>query len=81
MDAVRFIIVVLLILVILVAYNPQAREIVMETWEPIRPALVELMDNLYAAIRNLIAGNQSDDQIDNEPGPPSPNFDRIVTMK
>ena len=76
----RLIVVLLLILVIVVAYNPRARAEVEQIWENIRPALVEFMDNLYAAVRNLIAGNDSNDQIDDTPGAPGVNFDRIVTM-
>ena len=82
MYAARLVIVLLLILVIVVAYNPQAREEVIETWENIRPAVVEFMDSFYAAIRNLITGNDSNDPIDETPTPSAPgvNFDRIVTM-
>jgi len=76
------IIALLLILVVVVAYNPRAREAVIETWETIRPALVELLDTVYATIRDLITGNDSNDRMDETPTPDSPgvNFDRIVTM-
>lgn len=77
----RSIVIMLLILVILVSLNPQARAIVTETWENIRPAVVESMDNLYAAVRNLVAGDGSDHQIDENPGAPVPNIDVIITMK
>jgi len=82
MYAARVIVGLVLLLAVLVACNPQARETVIKTWENIRPALVAFMDNLYGAIRNLIAGNDSDDQFDGTPTPSSPgvNFDRIVTM-
>jgi len=81
MYAARAIVVLFLILMILIAYNPQASETARETWENIRPVFVEFMDTLYTAIRNLIAGNDSDDQLDGTPTPGSPgvNFDRIST--
>ena len=77
----RSIVIILLILVILGSLNPQVRAQVTETWENIRPAVVISMDNLYAAIRNLVAGNGSDHQIDENPGAPGVNFDVIITMK
>ena len=82
MYAARVIIVLLLILVVLVAFNPQARERVKETWDNIRPVVLAFMDNLYAATRNLIAGNDSDNRFPT-PTPTSPggvNFLQIVTM-
>ena len=83
MYAARVIIVLLLILAVLVAFNPQAREKVKETWDNIRPVVLAFMDNLYAAIRNLIAGNDSDHRFET-PTPTSPggvNFQWVVTMK
>ena len=77
----RSIVIMLLILVILVSVSPQARAKVMETWENIRPAVIESMDSLYVAVRNLVAGDGSGHQIDENPGAPSPNFDIIITMK
>ncbi|HLO30561.1 MAG TPA: hypothetical protein VK249_15565 [Anaerolineales bacterium] len=81
MYAARVIVVLLLILTVLVAFNPQARERVRETWDNIRPVVLEFMDNLYTAIRNLIAGNDSDNKFET-PTPTSPgvNFQRIVTL-
>jgi hypothetical protein len=80
MFAVRLITVILLILAILIVYNPQFRELVMNTWEVVRPAVVQLMDSFYAAIRNVIVGDRSNDQMDHPPDDPGVNFDRIVTM-
>jgi len=77
----RSIFIVLLILVILVSINLQAQAKISTAWENIRPAVVAAMDNLYAAVRNLVAGNGSDHQIDENPGAPSPSFDVIITMK
>ncbi|HEX9330792.1 MAG TPA: hypothetical protein VF896_02815 [Anaerolineales bacterium] len=81
MYAARLIVVLLLILAILVSVSPQAREKVKETWENIRPSVVAFMDSVYGAIRNLIAGNDSDHKFET-PTPISPgvNFDRIITM-
>jgi hypothetical protein len=81
MYAARLIAVLLLILLVLIAYNPQARETVVETWENIRPVVVAFMDSFYTAIRNLITGN-SDNPIDETPTPETPgvNFERIVTF-
>jgi hypothetical protein len=80
MFAARLITVLLLILAILIAYNPQFREQVMDTWEAVKPAVVQLMDGFYAAFRNVIVGDGSNDQMDHPPGDPGVNFDRIVTM-
>lgn len=79
MFAARLITVILLIMAILIAYNPQFHELVMDTWEAVRPAVVQFMDGFYAAIRSLIAGNGSNDQMDHPPENPGVNFDRIVT--
>jgi hypothetical protein len=77
----RSIIIVLLILVILVSMNPQASAKVMETWESIKLAVVASMDNMYASIRNLVAGNDSDNRTNDSPITPGVNFDVIITMK
>ena len=77
----RSIIILFLILVILVSMNPQARAKVMETWESIKPAVVVSMDNMYASIRNLVAGNDSDNRTNDSPITPGVNFDVIITMK
>ena len=80
MYAARLITVVLLITAILIAYSPQFREQVSETWETIKPTVVELMDGSYAVIRNLIIGSGSHDRMEETPHNPGVNFDRIVTM-
>lgn len=81
MSAVRAVIVLLLILAVVVAYNPRARVEAVEIWETIRPAVVEFMDKFYAAVRNLINGNDSEDERDETPVPgPGVNFDRVVTL-
>jgi hypothetical protein len=81
MSAMRAVIVLLLILAVVIAYNPRARAEAAETWDTIRPAVVEFMDKFYAAVRNLINGKDSEDEIDETPVPgPGVNFDRIVTL-
>jgi hypothetical protein len=77
----RSIMILFLILAILVSVSPQARTIVVETWKEIRPAVVESMDNLYAAVRSLVAGNDSDNRTHDTPVSPGINFDVIITMK
>jgi hypothetical protein len=77
----RSIIILLLILVILVSMNPQARAKMMETWESVKPAVVASMDNMYASIRNLVVGNDSDNRTNDSPITPGVNFDVIITMK
>ena len=80
MYAARLIAVILLILAILIAYSPQAREQAAESWEAIRPVLAEFMDGFYAAIRNIIVGDGSSNRMEEPPRNPGVNFDRIVTM-
>jgi hypothetical protein len=81
MSAIRAVIVLLLILAVVMAYNPRARAEAAEIWETVRPAVVEFMDMFYATVRNLINGNDSEDEIDETPGPgPGVNFDRVVTL-
>jgi hypothetical protein len=81
MYAIRAVIVLLLVLAVIVAYNPRARADTAEIWETIQPAVVEFMDKFYTAVRNLVDGNDSEDEIDDTPVPsPGANFDRIVTL-
>ena len=77
----RSIIILLLIVVIFVSLNPQARAKVGQTWENIKPAVVASMDNLYADIRSFVAGNGSDNRTNESPVTPGVNFDVIITMK
>lgn len=80
MFAARLITVILIIVAILIAYNPQVRELVNDTWETTRPVVVQLMDGLYTTVRNIIVGNGLHDPMDHPPADPGGNFDRIVTM-
>lgn len=77
----RSIFVVLLILVVLVSIHPQTQAKMVSAWENIRPAVIESMDSLYAAVRSFVAGDNSDHQIDEDPVTPGVNFDVIITMK
>jgi hypothetical protein len=74
----RLIIVYVLILVLLVACSPQVQSETRQAWVSMRPAVLEFMDVLYAAIRTFVAGAESNDGIDNQPSGPNYNF--IVTM-
>lgn len=80
MFAARWITVILLIMVILIAYTSQFRELLIDTWEAFRPSVVQFMDSFYAAFRSLIVGDGSSDQMDHPPARPEIHFDRIVTM-
>jgi hypothetical protein len=77
----RSIVIILLILMILVSIHPQVWAKVMDTWESVRPAVVASMDNLYAAVRSLVAGDDSDNRTNDAPITPGVNFDVIITMK
>lgn len=76
----RWIALFLVILTVLVAYNPVAHEQVSGIWQIARPVVVEVMDGVYAAVRGVIAGNENDNHIDDTPVYPGVNFERIVTM-
>ena len=78
MHVARLIIVSFLILAILFTYSPPAKAEVSQYWEHVRPGVILLMDDLYATVRNFVAGPDSNDGIeDNAPGV---DFDRIITM-
>jgi hypothetical protein len=77
----RSLFIVFLILVILVSINPPAQAKITTAWKSIRPVVVESMDNVYAAVRKFIVGNDSDHQIYENPGTPGVDFDVIITMK
>jgi len=77
----RSIIILFLILVILVSISPQVCTNVAETWKNIRPSVVESMDNLYAAVRSLVAGNDADNRTHDTPVSPGANFNVTITMR
>ncbi len=82
MHVIRLVLVLLVILIVVVAYNPQAREQAVKTWEKLRPTVVGVTDSLYVAIRDLVIGTSHRDQL-NQPSAPMPgeNFQRIVTLR
>ena len=75
----RSIFIVFLILAILVSITPQAQANITAGWESVRPAIVQIMDNLYATVREFVAGGNSDHQIHESPLTPSTDFDVIIT--
>jgi hypothetical protein len=77
----RSIVIILLILVVLVSLNPQARLKVTETWQSIKPSVVTSMDNIYAGIRSFVVGTGSGNRTNESPVTPGVNFDVIITMK
>jgi hypothetical protein len=77
----RSIFIVLLILVILVSISPQTQTKITSGWESVRPAVVESMDILYAAVHDFVAGTDVHHQIQENPETPPVNFDVIITMK
>ena len=74
----RLIIVYILILVLLAACSPQVQTETSQAWISVRPAVVQVMDALYAAIRSFVAGTDSNHGIDDQP--PGTNYDFIITM-
>lgn len=79
MVLVRFLAILLIILVAATAYQPQARQAVGQTWDEVKPIVIVVMDTMYTAIRNIVVGNEANDQIDNDPASPGVDFDYIVT--
>jgi hypothetical protein len=78
MHAARSIIISILILAVIFTSSPLVREEVSRFWEHVRPGVIVFMDDLYATIRNFVAGSDANDGIeDNAPGV---DFDRIITM-
>ena len=77
MHVARLIIVLFLLVMIVFTYSPQVREGLSQGWVEIRPVVVEIMDSLYATIRNFVAGSDPHDPIDDTP--PGVNFDFIIT--
>ena len=80
MYTIRLFLVFLVIVALVVAFNPANREQAHVAWEHARPVVVSLMDGMYAAVRTLIVGDEHHDRIDDNPGSPGGDFDRIVTL-
>ena len=75
----RSIVIILLIIAVLISINPQMQTKISAGWESIRPAVVESMDNMYAAVRTLVAGSDADHKLYENPVPLDANFDVIIT--
>jgi hypothetical protein len=75
----RLIIVSLLVLVVFTAACSQGTGKGLDrAWEDARPAVLGLMDHAYALIRNLVAGSDAEDSMDDNA--PGVDFDLITTM-
>ena len=75
----RLTIVFFLILGIVLTTSPLVRGEVDQTWEEARPGVLHLMDGVYAAIRNFIAGTGTHDGIDDDA--PGVDFNIIITKE
>jgi hypothetical protein len=73
----RSIIVLFLILMLVFTTSPLVRGEVDQVWEDARPGIIQLMDGVYAAIRNFVAGTGSQDGINDDA--PGVDFDIIIT--
>ena len=78
MRVVRWLTVLFLILAMVVAFSPQAHVAFSQGWDEARPVVIQIMDGLYATVRNFVAGENPTDEIDNDP--PGVNFDVIITL-
>jgi hypothetical protein len=74
----RLMIVLFLILVIVFTYSAKGQGEMGRAWEMVRPGVIQLMDGIYATIRNFVAGNESNGGIHDDT--PGVNFDEIITM-
>ena len=73
----RLIIVLFLLVLIVFTYSPLVREGVSQGWTEVRPIVIEIMDSLYATVRNFVAGSEPHGVIDD--APPGVNYDFIIT--
>jgi hypothetical protein len=71
--------IILLIIVVLISINPQAQTKIYAGWDHIRPAVVESMDTMYAAVRTFVVGSGTDHKLYENPVPLDANFDVIIT--
>lgn len=79
MHFVRFIVILFLIFAIVFTYSPQGHGTMGRAWEHARPVVIQVMDGLYAAIRNFVAGTDlQDNGIDDSA--PGVNFDKVITL-
>jgi hypothetical protein len=73
----RLIIVFFLIVVIVFSSSGEGQREMSHAWETVRPDVIQVMDGVYAAIRNFVAGTGSSGVDDNAP---DANFDEVITM-
>ena len=78
MHFIRLIAVVFLILAIVFSYSLPGRREMSQAWEDVRPGVIQVMDGLYATIRNLVAGMDANNGIDDKA--PGVNFDEVITL-
>ena len=79
MYVVRSIVILILILGMVFAYNPSMRQEMSQSWESVRPGVLQLMDSLYIALRGFVEGADSHDGIqDHKPGA---DFNIITTRE
>lgn len=74
----RLMIVLFLILVIVLSYSTEGQREMSYAWETIRPDVIQLMDGVYATIRDFVAGTESNGGVDNDA--PGVNFDEVITF-
>jgi hypothetical protein len=78
MYAARLILVSIFVVVIVVTYGFFASEELSQAWKDVRPAVLGLMDSMYATIRNFVAGSEPEDGV--EDNAPEVDFDIIITL-
>jgi len=78
MHVVRWIIVSFLILAIMIASSTQTWTATSQAWEQTRPEVIEVMDGLYAILRDFVAGSDPHEGIDGDA--PGVDYDIIITM-
>ena len=74
----RLIIVLFLIVVVVFTYSVEGRTEMSQAWQTVRPDVIQIMDGVYATIRNFGAGTNSNGGIHDDA--PGVNFDEIITM-
>ena len=79
MHIARWIIIPFLIAAMVLMYSPLARGEVNQFWVQVRPGVIEFMDGLYAAIRNFVAGGDSQDGVEDHA--PNIDYDLIITRE
>lgn len=75
----QWIILSILMLVLMVTYNPSARAGISQSWKDVQPVVLVFMDGVYAMIRDFVAGSGAEDGIDDNA--PGVDFDHVITME